>query len=68
MPFAPAILAEDVSDYLIDYREDHVAAKYMTMTYKIKPQMIKKYRLLFMWMKLRGLRWCLKKTILVATA
>jgi carbamoyltransferase len=35
MPFAPSILAERAGEYLLEYRPDHVASKYMTITYNI---------------------------------
>jgi carbamoyltransferase len=35
MPFAPSIMAEYASDYLVGYREDDIAARYMTVTYPI---------------------------------
>ena len=42
MPFAPSILDEDASDFLEDYSCDDIAAKYMTVTYNVKPEMIDK--------------------------
>lgn len=35
MPFAPSMLAEHAHDYLLDYKPDHVASQYMTITYNI---------------------------------
>ena len=35
MPFAPSIMAEYASDYLVGYREGDFAARYMTVTYSI---------------------------------
>ena len=36
MPFAPSILEEEASNYFEGYRPDHIAADYMTITYKVK--------------------------------
>lgn len=33
MPFAPMILAEHAKEYFPDWQEDHVAARFMTITY-----------------------------------
>ncbi len=33
MPFAPMVLAECAHEYFPDYREEHVAARFMTITY-----------------------------------
>jgi len=33
MPFAPVILEEHAAEYFPDWREDHVAARFMTITY-----------------------------------
>lgn len=35
MPFAPSAISEYARDYFIDYRDDHVASEYMTITYNI---------------------------------
>jgi carbamoyltransferase len=35
MPFAPSILAEHAHEYLLDYKPEHVASEYMTITYNI---------------------------------
>jgi carbamoyltransferase len=40
MPFAPAILAEFAEDYLVGYRDEDIAARYMTLTYAIKPEKV----------------------------
>lgn len=40
MPFAPTILQEYARDYLVGYRESDYAARYMTVTYHIKPSLI----------------------------
>ena len=40
MPFAPSMLAEDAPSFLIDYSPDHVAARYMTITYNVRPERI----------------------------
>lgn len=35
MPFAPSILEEDTKEYFPTYREDHIAADFMTVTYDV---------------------------------
>ena len=40
MPFAPVVLAEYASDYFVGYENDHIAAKYMTMTYDVYPDKV----------------------------
>lgn len=35
MPFAPIILAEEAGQWLIDWNEDHVASRFMTITYAV---------------------------------
>lgn len=35
MPFAPVILAEHAADYFPDWKPDHIAARYMTITYQV---------------------------------
>ena len=35
MPFAPAIIAEEASNYFIDYKPNHIASEYMTITYDV---------------------------------
>ena len=35
MPFAPSILDEDAGSFLTGYSPDHIAAKYMTITYDV---------------------------------
>jgi carbamoyltransferase len=40
MPFAPSVLAEDASNILRGYSIDHIASRYMTMTYHVNPSMI----------------------------
>lgn len=42
MPFAPSILHEFADDYLVNYKNDHVAPDFMTITYDIKPGMKEK--------------------------
>ena len=37
MPFAPSIMSEYADDYLVGYRECDLAARYMTVTYDIRP-------------------------------
>ena len=37
MPFAPAIMAEHASDFLVGYGADDWAARFMTVTYEIHP-------------------------------
>ncbi len=39
MPFAPSMTAEAAADYLQGYRDCHVAADFMTITYAIRPGM-----------------------------
>ena len=41
MPFAPSILAEHAGDYFKGYRPDHLAARFMTITYDIFPEKTK---------------------------
>jgi len=38
MPFAPSILEEDCSRYFKGWNKDHVAARFMTMTYDVFPE------------------------------
>ncbi len=40
MPFAPSMLDEDAPEFLLDYSPDHLAAKYMTATYNVRPSKI----------------------------
>jgi len=40
MPFAPSILDEDAPRFLINYSPDQIAAKYMTITYDVNPDLI----------------------------
>ncbi len=40
MPFAPSMLDEDAPDFLVDYDPGHIASRYMTITYNVKPAMI----------------------------
>jgi len=40
MPFAPSMIDEDTGDFLEDYSHDHIAAKYMTITYNVVPSAI----------------------------
>ncbi len=40
MPFAPSILSDDAPDFLESYSPGHLAAKYMTITYNVKPSKI----------------------------
>jgi carbamoyltransferase len=35
MPFAPVILAEHAAAYFPDWREEHIAARFMTLTYDV---------------------------------
>jgi carbamoyltransferase len=35
MPFAPSMLAEHAHEYLLDYKPEHAASEYMTITYNI---------------------------------
>ncbi|HEY3131653.1 MAG TPA: carbamoyltransferase C-terminal domain-containing protein [Acidobacteriota bacterium] len=38
MPFAPSILEEDCSGYFRGWNRDHAAARFMTMTYDVYPE------------------------------
>lgn len=38
MPFAPVILEEYAGDWLDGWEQDHVAGRFMTVTYNIKPR------------------------------
>ncbi len=38
MPFAPSILEEDSADYFVGWSRDQVAARFMTMTYYVRPE------------------------------
>lgn len=38
MPFAPSILEEDCARYFRGWNKDHVAARFMTMTYDVFPE------------------------------
>jgi len=38
MPFAPSLLEEDAGKYLIGWRSDHAAARFMTITYDVDPE------------------------------
>ena len=40
MPFAPSVLDEDASNILRGYSPDHIASRYMTLTYHVNPSMI----------------------------
>lgn len=40
MPFAPSMLDEDAGVFLMDYSSSHAAAKYMTITYNVRPSLI----------------------------
>ncbi len=40
MPFAPSILAEYAGEYFNSYCDDHIAARFMTVTYDCNPQKI----------------------------
>lgn len=42
MPFAPSMLDTDAKDFLEGYRDNHIAAKYMTITYDVCPQAVDK--------------------------
>ncbi len=42
MPFAPSMLDTDAEDFLMGYRADQIAAKYMTITYNVHPELISK--------------------------
>ncbi len=42
MPFAPSMLDIDAKDFLVGYREDQIAAKYMTITYHVPANAIDK--------------------------
>ena len=35
MPFAPAVISEKANEYFIDYKDDHLASEYMTITYDV---------------------------------
>lgn len=37
MPFAPVITEESAIDYFIDYKSDHIASEFMTITYDVYP-------------------------------
>jgi carbamoyltransferase len=39
MPFAPSILEEDSARYLIGWKPDHTAARFMTATYGVAPEL-----------------------------
>jgi carbamoyltransferase len=41
MPFAPSILEEDSAQYFKDWKTDQVAARFMTMTYDVFPEVQK---------------------------
>jgi carbamoyltransferase len=38
MPFAPSMLESVASDYMADWKPEHVAAEFMTITYGIRPE------------------------------
>ena len=38
MPFAPAVISEKANEYFIDYKDDHLASEYMTITYDVYEQ------------------------------
>jgi len=40
MPFAPSILAENAAEFFVGYREEDLAARYMTVTYDIYPEKV----------------------------
>ena len=42
MLFAPSVLAERVADYLCHWRADHLAARFMTITYDVTPDATKR--------------------------
>lgn len=42
MPFAPVILDKFAHEYFVDYKEDHIAAEFMTVTYDVFPDKIDK--------------------------
>jgi carbamoyltransferase len=42
MPFAPSVLEEYASNYFEDYKSDHIAADFMTITYDVKKGMKEK--------------------------
>ncbi len=39
MPFAPVILEEDAGRWLSGWRPDHVASRFMTITYEVNPEL-----------------------------
>ena len=39
MPFAPSILEEDAAAYFKGWHRDHAAARFMTMTYDVYPEL-----------------------------
>ncbi len=41
MPFAPVILSEKAPEYFLGYRQDHIAARFMTMVYDVFPEKVK---------------------------
>lgn len=41
MPFAPSILDVDAEHFLVGYSREHIAARYMTLTYNVKPSKAK---------------------------
>jgi len=40
MPFAPVIIDKYAKDYFIGYKEDHIAAEFMTVTYDVFPEKV----------------------------
>ncbi len=42
MPFAPIIIAEDAPDYFAGYRDDHIPSRFMTITYDVFPDKVRK--------------------------
>ncbi|MEP7299889.1 MAG: carbamoyltransferase C-terminal domain-containing protein [Caldimonas sp.] len=38
MPFAPSVLDYRAGDYFMGYRDDHIAADFMTVTYNVRPE------------------------------
>lgn len=40
MPFAPSMLDEEAPRFLINYSPGHIAAKYMTITYDVNPDLV----------------------------
>jgi len=40
MPFAPSVLDEEAPRFLLNYSPDHIAAKYMTITYDVNPDLV----------------------------